>query len=414
LRVTTTGTTAELAAIRKLVSSFSEKNPDTKAEYTAVETDYETWTLAAFASGAGPDVFGANWPLFGAWSKQGLIGDVGPALTAAKTDTVGLFPLLKNFFSEGSFVRGLPFACSPIVLYCNKRLFSGAGRALPDVSWTWEQFTETAAALFKGDTAAPTQAGFYPSGATLEWIAWVGAAAGTLFDSDLDPTRCTLDSAQAVQGVQAFADLWLKQQGATTPVNSPFGTPAQAFIAGKAAMVAGPRTWVEPFKASAGLDWDVAFLPAGSGGHATPFTTTGLCVSKTTRQNAATAKLIAFLCANKDSQVELAKLGTIVPAYRAAATGPEFQKGIAINNSVFTDAFNFAIGPFRSAIWNQLEDIWTPQLQRVWKGDATAAETLKSVTASVNDALKQASRPNPSPSPGQPSEVPAESPTPAN
>lgn len=387
LRLTTTGTQAEIAAFRTLVDAFNQKNPDTKVTYEPVEAGYEQQTLAALSAGSAPDVVAVDWQALGTWIKEALLADVDAALTDAKVDRTGLFLHLTDAFSSAGATYGLPYAYAPTVLYVNKAAFDKAKQALPDQTWALDQFSQAAKALTTTDSK---QVGFAPGTGLLDWSPWAVAWGGMLFNSTIDPSSCRLDSPEAAQGVQAYADLWLTGQGAANPTTEGASDPATLFASGVAAMAAGPASWIAALQAQSGLTWDVSFLPAGPGGHAMPIAVAGLAVAKSSGKVPAAVKLLGFLCATTDSQVALGKTGTLVPAYRPAAFSNEYlQAQPGLNRKVFVQAMDVGLGPFRSPYWADVANVLDPGMQPVWKGSATAADTLKALAPRVTAVLQQ-------------------------
>lgn len=387
IRLTTAGTQAEITAFQGLVDSFNQKNPDTKVTHEPVVAGYEQQTLAALSSGNAPDVVAVDGLSLGSWIKQALLADVDAALTDAKVDRTGPFLHLTDAFASAGATYGLPYAYAPTVLYVNKASFDKAKQPLPDQSWTWDTFTQAAKALTTSDSK---QVGFAPGTGVLDWSPWAVAGGGMLFNSAIDPSTCLLDSPEAAQGVQAYADLWLKGGGAANPVAEGASDPATLFAGSVAAMAAGPTSWIAAFQAQSSLTWDVSFLPAGPGGHAMPIAVAGLAVGKSSTKVPAAVKLLGFLCATTESQVALGKTGTLVPAYRPAAFSNDYlQAQPGLNRKVLVQAMDFGLGPFRSPYWTDVANILDPGMQPVWKGSATAADTLKALTPRVTAALQQ-------------------------
>ncbi len=401
LRFTATGSTDDIATLQRLTDAFIQKNADVPVRFEPVTAEYAKQTEAALSAGGAPDIVMVDWQQFGSCQKRGLLADLTGPLGSVKADTAGWYAVLHDFFGVGTTMLGVPLTYSPRVLYVNKAMLEAAGQPFPDVAWTWERFTTATRALVKGDASAPSHVGLYPSTDPLDWISFVLAAGGDVFDHPLDPTQCVLDTPYAADGLQNYADLWLKHQGAANPTTSPSGTPLKAFMDGTAAMAVGPRDWVAMLKGVDRFAWDVSFLPAGPAGHAAPLVVTGLSVPKDSRLVANAAKLLSFLSATKESQIEIGKSGSQVPALRVAATAADAHPDQPrINYKVFTEALNFAAGPYRSPSWADVTAQWSSDLDGVWKGSTTAADALKSSAPKVTELLRKGLGITPTPQPG--------------
>jgi len=419
LRFGAAGLAPELDAYAAIATAYSKATPNTTVTVERLPGDGVSSLAQALAAGAAPDVITLPWQQLAPWSGQGMLDDLTALLGATVLDTSGDFTNLQQYGTMGGRTEALPLSFNPRVLYVNLDLLGAAGLAAPGLTFDWQAFETAATRMSDG----ATRTGFATDAAPFDWLPWVWAAGGSVFDNELDPTACALSGDASVSGLQRFADLWLQHRGANAPgATSSVSTPLDGFLAGNVGMVAGDRSSQAALQ-QAKFKWQVTYLPQGPGGHATTYDATFAAVTKSSRQPLVAGKLLSFLATAQDAQLLLAKSGVVVPARIAAATSPEMKPaGSAVDDTVYTKTLLFAYDPPRTSAWSQIQAAWEPELQQLWAGKRNAADTAKVVVSKVNDALhalaatptaapfaiQLPATPTPAPSPGAP--VPAASP----
>ncbi len=420
LRFGAAGSSAELDAYDAAAAAYTKVTPNMTV---TVERQSDAAALAAaLAANTAPDLITVPWDSLATWARDGALDDLTAMLGAGKVDLSGDYSLLQDFATVNSVTLALPLSYNPRVLYYNSDLFASAGLKAPGDTFDWSAFEAAATKL----TAGTTRSGFATGTAPFDWMPWVWAAGGSVFDDDLAPTTCTLSDAPSASGLQRFVDLWLQHRGAASPSAGTAGeTPLAGFLRGTVGMVAGDRSTLASLK-PAGFKWQVTYLPQGPGGHATTYSATLIAVSKSCRQPLVAGDVAGYLATDKSAQVLLAKTGVVVPALRAAAESPDFKfSGASIDDAVFTRSILFAYQPPRSAAWPQAQSAWDPELQKLWGGQQSAADATKALAPKVNDALKGVAAtptvqpfavrpPTPTPAPtATPAPPPTAAPTPA-
>jgi multiple sugar transport system substrate-binding protein len=423
LRFGAAGSSGELDAYDAAVAAYTKATPNTMVTVERQSGDSTATRAAALAADTAPDLITVPWDSLAAWGDEGALDDVTALLGAGKVDLSGDYRQLQDFATVNSVTLALPLSYNPRVLYYNNDLFAAAGLKAPGDTFDWSAFEAAATKL----TAGTTRSGFATGTAPFDWMPWVWAAGGSVFDDDLAPTTCTLTDAPSASGLQRFADLWLQHRGAAPPSTVTAGeTPLASFLKGTAGMVAGDRSTLASLT-PASFKWQVTYLPQGPGGHATTYSATLIAVSKSCRQPLVAGNVAGYLATDKTAQGLLAKTGVVVPALRAAAESPDFKfSGAAVDDAVFTRTLLFAYQPPRSKAWPQVPSAWNPDLQKLWAGQQSAADAAKALTPKVNDALKGVAAtptvqpfaiqpPTPTPAPtATPAAPPTAAPTPAS
>lgn len=385
LRFGAVGSTAELGAYDAAAAAYTKATPNTSITVERQTGDVASTLTAALAAGTAPDLITVPWDSLAAWANQGALDNLTALLGANNLDLSGDERLLQDFATVNGVTLVLPLSYNPRVLYVNSDQFAAAGIKAPTDTFDWSAFETAATHLTDGTT----RSGFAAGTAPFDWLPWVWAAGGSVFDDDLSPTSCTLTDAPSVSGLQRFADLWLQHHGAATPSAAGAGaTPLDGFLKGTAGMIAGDRSTLAslvpaPFK------WQVTYLLQGPGGHATTYGATLIAVSKSSRQPIIAGNVAGYLATDKAAQTLLAKTGIVVPALRAAAESSDFKfAGAPVDDAVFTRTLLFAYQPPRTAAWTQIQSAWNPELQKLWAGQQSAADAAKALAPKVNDAIK--------------------------
>ena len=131
LRIATGDSGEGLEPHRRLVSLFEQRHPGLRVQLEPVSGgDYYTRLLTELAAGDAPDVV--------------HLGDDALASFVDRQALLPLQPLQAKDYLAGVLAPGagylVPKDFTPLVCYCNARLFRQAGLALPREGWGWEEF----------------------------------------------------------------------------------------------------------------------------------------------------------------------------------------------------------------------------------------------------------------------------------
>ncbi|MFN8613578.1 MAG: extracellular solute-binding protein [Vulcanimicrobiota bacterium] len=169
LRIATGDSAEGLAPHRLMISLFRERNPGLSVQLEPVSgSDYYTRLLTEMASGVPPDVV--------------HLGDEALSSFVRRQALLPLDPLNPEEYLPGVLEPGagylVPKDFTPLVCYCNARLFRQAGISLPRPDWDWAEFARLASRL-KVDLPGP-RSGLLEYMVALEggdWSRFSGAAA---------------------------------------------------------------------------------------------------------------------------------------------------------------------------------------------------------------------------------------------
>lgn len=167
-------TTPEFQA---LADAFQEENPDVTIELKGYDpAEYNTLLTADLAAGSGPDIITQKEVKFVPTFVEG-----GQLLDVSDVELPDGISGASSYEVDGA-AYAVPYRNDSWVLFYNKALFDQAGVEYPDGSWTWDDYSEAAAALTEGIAAA----GGTAKGAYLHnWQSTVQGFASAQSDTDV-------------------------------------------------------------------------------------------------------------------------------------------------------------------------------------------------------------------------------------
>jgi multiple sugar transport system substrate-binding protein len=350
------GTDAEQRAYQQLVTAFEKAHPDITVEVAGLDSGdaslslatltsqpnrpwllrggpYQSWLWKSLASPTAPDVFVLSYQRFPAYAARGILEPLGERFRASRILHEGdFYPAALDAFRSADVGEGglgaLPLNASSLAVYYNADLFAKRGVALPGDGWSWEEFANAAEALtFDRDADGLTGVhGLAIEPRLSRSAAYVWGAGGDLTDDAVRPTRFTLETPAAQEGLRQFAELGPAGRHVTpTSAEARQLNDLARFVAGRAAMFVHTRRVVPTLREARGLRWDVAPMPVGATA-ANVLHSDGLCMLAGARDKEAAWTFIEY-AAGPEGQAALATTGRTVPSLRAIAESDAFLRG---------------------------------------------------------------------------------------
>lgn len=206
-------------------------------------------------AGVGPDLFDCYNPSqLTAYVRAGVAWDVTDELKKMGIDVKKeTWPAVWDDCIYEGRVYGFPTNVAVDGIWYNKKFFDEAGIPYPKGAWTWDQLIPLAQKLVRRDAAGKTTRYGILLDWTATWPQFVMQWGGHLYTAD--GTRCTVDSPQAIAGVQFMHDLIYKYKIAPGPVEEAAmaagggwgggGTSViTLFEGGRSALALGGRYWL--------------------------------------------------------------------------------------------------------------------------------------------------------------------------
>jgi multiple sugar transport system substrate-binding protein len=237
-------------ARRGQIDGFNKISPDIHVVLDPNNTGLEKVVVQSLA-GVGPDVFDAGDGTLNVLMDADLAWNITDALKKRGVDVEkDVWPAMQSLSVRDGQVYGMPSNAAANALFINKTIFDQAGLPYPKGPWKWDQFLPLAQKLtVRDDKGRGKQFGLL-----VDWWLWpqfVIQWGGRVFSED--GTRCTLDSPEAIAGVQFLHDLIYKYKVMPSPVEEAAmatqggwgsGTITQFGEGHKAAMALGGRWWL--------------------------------------------------------------------------------------------------------------------------------------------------------------------------
>ncbi len=386
------GSPAEKASHEKVAAEYMKLHPNVKFEYFfAPWDDYFTKLKTLWAGGdpkAIPDVL-FLWPT-PSYAATGVLENLQPYIEKSGYDLKDYWPFLLDSARYNGQVYGLPRDEEAHALYYNKKLFDAAGVAYPTDKWTWDDLLAAAQKLTKKDGDRVTQYALGMEGG--KWPIWVGQAGGMVLDDLTNPSKCTLDTPQAMKGLQFFYDLMDKGYAMRSATLAQQGGDQAMFETGQVAMIIQNSSRVSAFNANNNLDYDVAAVPLMPGGQRWNINGGAAWVMSAKSDNKEAAwEFLKWLQSKDGGESIYTRNGEIFPALRSVANSNDFL-GVSkpANRKAFVMGAEAAkpggFGYFPE--WDELDgSIIEPQLERLWAGEATPQQVVPELCKAVNQFL---------------------------
>src|SRR5579872_1289348 len=286
------------AEIDWLDSHFNASHPNIKVhgQYIASADETTAKEVSALQTNSEPNVIiGQDPSALPFLAESGKIVDLSQQLAA---ETGSLYPGIKNALIYQGKQLGMALGgVGDYVLFFNKKDFAAAGISAPPA--TWAQLEADAIKLSK---PAKHHYGIYIPWGNSEWTSYLWEsllwANGGQFLS-ADGKRVALEGQPGVQALTTWVNLVRKDHAAPTTSYAQAGSydGAPAFASDAVSMIVDGQWAVSTFK-TAGVDYGVALVPAGTSGHSATNIGIGVATVFTqgsTAQQAAAVEFVKWL-----------------------------------------------------------------------------------------------------------------------
>ncbi|HEV8633354.1 MAG TPA: sugar ABC transporter substrate-binding protein [Chloroflexota bacterium] len=246
-----------------ILAKWKEKNPSVDVEVIwagASAAELQQKTLTLIAGGTPGDVFWTH-----TYTNAGLAKRKVPAnlLDFTKNDSSlkldDFFSAAVKDFEQAGGQYAIPRETTSTILCYNKKIFDDAGVKYPTSDWSWDDFTETAKKLTRGEGADKIygSAGFQQTG--FSWYTLIRAwhEGGDIVNAERN--KYTLNEPPGVRAVQWIQDLVHTHKAHATSVDLSAQGADVVFASGKVGMILNISVY-SAFN-NAPFDWDIQHLP---------------------------------------------------------------------------------------------------------------------------------------------------------
>ncbi|MGD0091183.1 MAG: extracellular solute-binding protein [Planctomycetota bacterium] len=235
-------------ARREQISLFNKLHPQCELRLDPNNQGMEKVIVQCIA-GVGPDLFDCyDGFQLSAYVRSGIAWDITGQLRASIDVDKDVWPAaLHDFVLDGRAYGFATNVCANAIWF-NKDIFDANGIPYPAGPWTWDEFLNVAQKLTVHEGRRIKRFGLL-----CDWWNWrqfVIQWGGQVYSAD--GTCCTMDSPEAVAGIQFLHDLMFKYKVMPTPAEESamattggWGSGTITFFAdSKSAMALGGRWWL--------------------------------------------------------------------------------------------------------------------------------------------------------------------------
>lgn len=384
------GAPDELDIMTKIIEEWQKTRSDisVKLEHTPYR-GYIDKLLTRIAGRSAPDIICTEVDYFVTFQSKGVLLDLTPFIEKDKELNINdFYPEIIDRFTSGGRLYALPRDTAPFAcVYYNKNIFDEAGVPYPTDNWDVYDLLDKAKKLTKFDAEGRViRYGYY----AWAWQNFVYAFGGRIVDDVKNPKKFTMDSENAVKGLNFYTDMIIKHKvhpTTTAMTNMAMGVQGM-FMTGRLAMFTS-GIWETPGLRKIGnFDWDVAMFPKGPGGiRAFGTGGTGYCILKGTKNPKEAYEVLKALT-NRGAQEMLAKTGLAQPAIMDVAFDWADDGRIPKNKKMLLEAMKYVVyEPFHPA-WREAKELYIiPSLDKVFNGKESAEASVGEIRGKVNELL---------------------------
>jgi multiple sugar transport system substrate-binding protein len=382
-----------------LLAGFGASHPNvTIKKECAGSGDYAEGIYAQAAANNLPDVFFSADIFTAPFVDAGVLLDMEEY--AKGDDQFKLDDVYESILGLGR-VEGqpglymIPASLDTVQMYYNKTLWEKAGAPLPTDKWTWDDLTAACKQVQKATEGVKCigigNTGGYGFDWWAYWVPWVRGYGGDVLSPD--GKKSLLSSPDSLAGLQAYANLWAKDEIAT-PLGSDLG--GDCFINQKCAAVFFIPGAIKNYKEKIGdtFQWDVQFTPAHPKGHFTGMGTFGFSIAKATKHPKEAWDFVKYLASPTGQRIiTSSQIG--VPLLKSMANDPVFQqlKPPPANMNAFIHGGDIGIFPRTypvkcgSLYSGQVNTVIKNALEQVIRKAATVEEAFKAADTEIQSCL---------------------------
>lgn len=367
---------------KEAVELFSSKFPEVKVTLQQIPEEFPTKILTMAAAGNLPDVVRVWEPHVLDFGRADQVIDLQPFIdNQPDFNAADFIESFYNFPVIAGKRYGIADGWNGHVCFYNKDLFDQAGVAYPTEEWKWGDYVSIARQI-----SQPEKKIWGSDGLFIGWLHWsyklVWQNGGQVYNEDY--TKCLLDSPEAIEALQYWADLL--QEAVIMP------SPAQAegmgdmFQSGYAAMQR-VGTWVIGALADAKkFQWDMVAEPIGKL-RRTLLHTAFNVIPKTTKDKDAAWKWLNFIVGPEGQYLYVKKNATPGTRRSVNEKQPWAREGIDAAWDVVPKAGEYGILVPAPPNVGEVEKIQNDAIQAIFLGKVKAAEILPEIAPKVTAAL---------------------------
>jgi multiple sugar transport system substrate-binding protein len=403
-------------AYKQCAENFSKVNPGIKVNVIQKGwDDYWTGITTGFISGTAPDIFTNHLAKYPEFANNQQIVDIAPFIKEDKVATDIYTGDLFKLWGRAGKQYGLPKDWDTVAIVYNKALLKEAGvseASLASLTWNPKNGGSFEKIMAKLTVDANGNRGDSPkfdktkvktfgwaslpgnsSGGAYGQTEWSHFAVSNGFKFNDGPwsTKYNYDDPKLAESLQWQADISLKKGYAPLFKDTKASAATNLFFAGKVAMIFDGSWMISTYKGNTKAEIGFAQLPIGPAGRKTMFNGLADSIWVGSKKQKEAWQWLKYM-GTAACQDVVGNFGVVFPAIPSAvnkALASYKSKGLDV--SAFTKEALAKNTTFLFPITDnagEIGDIMQKALDRIFLGDAQAAEVLKEANTKVNALFK--------------------------
>lgn len=378
------GSDNDLKRMKAIKSEFDKVHPEIALKLVQIPNDgYEQKMLSTMAAGKPYDLVQMN-ETFYSYAVKGQLEDLTPYIEKSGFKVDDYYKAAVDAYSYSGKVMGIPFRIGTMVLFYNKTLFDQANVAYPSDNWTWDDFLDASQKI------ANKEKGIWALPKIDTWWAFhqtfVRSNGGSMYNAD--QTQYTMDSPEAIKGLQLMQDLLNKYN--VVPRSEQRAQGEDLWTSGKTAMmIDGPWWIIDSQKGIKNFDWDIAPVPVGTQA-ATPLFSNAFSIPTGSKNKEAAWVVMQFL-ASKAAMDVVAKEHADIPALISVAESDTYLnlegKAPANFKSQLVSAER-AFAPPITLKWEEINQVGNTYFAQILDQNKPVSEVIAKMKPEVDKLLK--------------------------
>jgi multiple sugar transport system substrate-binding protein len=391
---------APISQVLNLVTtSFKKMHPEVTVKTVAITGDPTQQLVGLAKSTNPPDVIWTIDAVTPSLIDAGLLLDMNELASIDRTfkrDDINPAALSAGNGQNNHGLYMLPAVMESVQMFYNKDLFKAAGAPLPDANWTWDDLI-AGCKLIQDKNINMKCIGYsnqiMPDPSWWAYLVpWIKGYGGDVLSAD--GKLSTLSSLESLAGIQAYANLWLKNEIAATPTQR-----GNCFAVARCAVIFFISGGIGAFQERIGnqFDWDVQLMPAHPKGRFTGTGTYGFGVFQGTRRPQLAWDFVKQL-ATPELQQLIVKQRVGMPVLKSLANDPALDSNgkPPANMQAFVKGSEFGLSPraYPTSCGNFYSGLVASAISDAFKavldGTAKTAEAFKQADQKIQVCLDTA------------------------
>jgi multiple sugar transport system substrate-binding protein len=271
----------------------------------------------------------------------------------------------------------LPIGMSTSAIAYNADLFRRAGVRLPDGSWDWKQFLETAQRLTNNQGENPIW-GTHILPTSSEIFNWIWMNGGEPFSPKEEPAKSSFVQPESLEAVQWFTDL-NRRYGVKAPSDQPDGRGSNGrFGDGRVAFFPIQSNNTRELQ-DRSFEWDVAPFPKGKKGTVYPLSSFSYGIYNKTKNEELAWKLWTTIVGPTGQREWMIKTGEFIPSLKSLQAEYERVPLSPKSRKVFSQAAANGRPTPKATKYGELSPIIDEHLQAADTGKMGVRAALESL-----------------------------------